>query len=96
MIPRPPFIRNHVSLASRLIVIWTAQLYATAFCLYATDASFSPSPARHSFVPMCSLASHLNVVWSQDFPDILYATALVCMQQLFLVIDLINVNDLNE
>ncbi len=30
-IPGPPFILNHVSLASRLIVVWTAHLYATAF-----------------------------------------------------------------
>jgi hypothetical protein len=30
-IPGLPFIPNHVSLASRLIVVWTAHLYATAF-----------------------------------------------------------------
>jgi hypothetical protein len=28
-IPGLPFIPNHVSLASRLIVVWTAHLYAT-------------------------------------------------------------------
>jgi hypothetical protein len=32
-IPGLPFIPNHVSLASRLIVVWTAHLYATAFFL---------------------------------------------------------------
>jgi hypothetical protein len=30
-IPRRPFISNHVSLASRLIVVLTAHLYATVF-----------------------------------------------------------------
>jgi hypothetical protein len=43
-----------------------------------------------------SIASHSIDVWSQDFLDLLYATALACMQQLVLLIDLINVNALTE
>jgi hypothetical protein len=79
--PCCPFISNHVSLASCLIVVLTAHLYATAFFYYATDASFPCLPACHSFAPMCSLASLLIVVWIEMFAlfvcnyFILYATA---------------------
>jgi hypothetical protein len=47
-IPAAPFICNHVSLASRLIVVSTAHLYATAFfCMQQTHPFLDPQPAIH-------------------------------------------------
>jgi hypothetical protein len=47
-IPAAPFICNHVSLASCLIVVSTAHLYATAFfCMQQTHPFLDPQPAIH-------------------------------------------------
>ncbi len=50
-IPAAPFICNHVSLASRLIVVSTAHLYATAFFCMQQAHPFLERGAEISFFP---------------------------------------------
>jgi hypothetical protein len=91
----PPFIPNHVSLASHLIVVWTAHLYATAFfvCNRRILSSIPRLPFICTHVFSCFL---FDCCMESRFLHLLYATTLFCMQQLFLVIDLINANNLNK
>ena len=77
-IPGSPFIPNQVSLAACFDCCMDCSFVCNSFFLYATDASFPRSPACHSFASMCSLASHLIVVWNLDF-------CFICMQLLYFV-----------
>ncbi len=89
-IPATPFICNHVSLASRLIVVSTAHLYATAFFVCNRRILSSIPSLPFICIHVFSRFS-FNCCMESRFLHLLYATTLFCMQQLFLVIDLINV-----